>query len=216
MPDSPLPAARRLPAPDDLDAKALDDFARQVRAAARILWRGDDPNALFNFVDSLNSAVTRGYAQAWTEGAKACGILPADRTPEEQRVLDEYISIAQQRLMPLAEFIAQNSRASGGKWADIQPRLGMWINRYTELRNRAQQMSCKDQKLKWIFGDTKHCIDCKNLNGRIYRASVWAKYNLRPQMRELACSGFNCACAFQVTDEPVTPGHPPALRGING
>jgi len=47
------------------EAKSVEDFGRSVRAAARILWRGDDPDAFFNFVDTLNSAVFRGYEQAW-------------------------------------------------------------------------------------------------------------------------------------------------------
>ena len=102
-------------------AKSLDDFGRQIRAAGRILWRGDDPNAFLNFVDSLNAAVFRGYEQAWREGALACSILPQDRTPEEQAILAEYLSVAQSRIMPLGDFIQAHNRAAGGKWTPGLP-----------------------------------------------------------------------------------------------
>ncbi len=197
-----------------MDHKSLTDFGRQIRASARILWRGDDPNALFNFVDSLNSAVRRGYAQAWTEGAKTCGILPADRTIEEELVLNEYISIAQQRIMPLAEFISANSRANGGKWDSLQPRLNIWIQRYNEVRERAKSMACADSKAKWHYGDTvAHCRDCSAVVGKVYRLSVWDKYGWIPGSRELACGGWHCDCKREPTDEPVTPGRPPAIKG---
>lgn len=197
---------------NELIAKSLEGFGRSVRSAARILWRGDDPNALFNFADTLNAAVFRGYEQAWREGAKTCGILPEDRTPEEQVVLAEYISVAQSRILPLGDFIGTHSRANGGKWGDLQPRLNVWINRYNEIVARAQQMSCKDTKLKWVYGDTQHCSTCLKLNGRIYRASIWQAYDIYPQDTRpghLNCRGFNCQCRFEPTTEPVTPGRPP-------
>jgi len=200
---------------DVLDAKSLEDFGRQVRAAARILWRGDDPNALFNFVDSLNLAMMRGYEQAWREGAAVCGVLPTDRTVEEQVVLAEYISIAQSRLLPLADYISANSRANGGRWGDLLARLNIWINRYAEVRNRAQQMACKDTKLKWVVDPQKEsCSTCLKLNNRIYRASIWQKYEIFPRdtrPNHQNSHGNNWGCVFQAPTDPVTPGRPPAV-----
>ena len=195
-------------------AKSLDDFGRQVRAAGRILWRGDDPNAFLNFVDSLNAAVFRGYEQAWREGAQACGLLPGDRTPEEQAILAEYLSVAQSRIMPLGDFIQAHNRAAGGKWSDLQPRLNIWINRYNEVRARAQAVSCPNIKEEWIYGDTvAHCNDCSAVVGRVYRSSVWNAYGWFPQGKSLACGGWRCDCKRIKTDKPVTPGRPPAVKG---
>jgi len=188
-----------------------DAFGRSIRAAARILWK--DPYDFVGFVDALQPAIVQWYEQAWREGAKACGVLPEDRTPEEVQKLTEFISVAQNSIFPLAQFIATNAQPNGGKWGDIQARLNIWINRYEEVKSTAQQMSCGDQKLMWVYGDTEHCEDCLRLNGRVYRASIWEKYNLRPRMQTLSCHGYNCQCRFVVTTDPVTPGRPPALAG---
>ena len=198
---------------EDTFEKSVESFGRSVRSAARILWRGDDPNAFFNFVDTLNAAVFRGYEQAWREGALVCGLLPGDRTPEEQAVLAEYISVAQSRIMPLGDFIQVHSRANGGKWGDLQSRLNIWINRYAEVKARAQQVSCKDSKFRWVVDPRKEsCSTCLKLNNRIYRASIWQKYDIFPRDTRpghLNCHGFNCGCVFQMTTDPITPGRPP-------
>jgi hypothetical protein len=206
-----LPAYAPIQPDDDKARDNAEWFGRNVRAAARILWK--DPTDLVGFVDTLTLAVQRGYEAAWAEGAAACGILPADRTPEESAVLGEYVSIALQRVFPLAEFVAVGSQPNGGKWSDLQPRLNIWINRYAEVKARAQVMSCKDQKLKWVIDPQKEsCSTCIKLNGRIYRASIWSKYDIYPRDTrpgKLNCHGFKCGCAFQATTEPVTPGRPP-------
>ena len=199
---------------EDTFEKSVEDFGRQVRSAARILWRGDDPNAFFNFVDTLNSAVFRGYEQAWREGALTCSVLPCDRTPEEQAILAEYISVAQSRIMPLGDFVQVHSRANGGKWGDLQTRLNVWINRYNEVYERAKAVSCPNIKEEWIYGDTiDHCADCSHVVGRVYRSSVWNAYGWFPRSRALACGGWRCDCRRVPTDKPVTPGRPPELKG---
>ena len=190
---------------------AAETFGLGIRAAGRILWRGEGD--IGEFIDSIDSAVRLGYERAWREGAATCNILPADRTTEEQATLDGFIMTAQLHYMGLASFLMDNSRANGGKWGSVLPRLAIWTNRYEEVKATAQQMSCKDQKLMWVYGDTEHCVDCLRLNERVYRASIWEKYNLRPRQRELACRGYNCQCRFVVTDKPVTPGRPPNLKG---
>ncbi|RLC88775.1 MAG: hypothetical protein DRJ03_01620 [Chloroflexi bacterium] len=58
-----------------------------------------------------------------------------------------------------------------------------------------------------------NCIDCLNYSGRVYRASIWAKYDIRPQHPNLACHGYNCKCHFEVTTENAWPGRPPGMTG---
>lgn len=56
-----------------------------------------------------------------------------------------------------------------------------------------------------------NCGDCRRLDGRVYRASTWAKYDIYPRNWDLECRGVRCGCAFEETDEPCTPGFPPHL-----
>jgi len=191
-------------------ATGAENFGLGVRSAARGLWRGE--TGLADFLVQLNGSIVRWYEVAWREGAKACGVLPEDRTLEEQVLLDQHVGTAQQRVMDLGRFVEANSKANGGKWGSLLPRLSIWSNRYEEVKAQAQQVSCKDQKLMWVINPEKEsCSSCIKLNGRVYRASIWAKYKIRPKMRELDCGGWLCGCIFQVTTEPVTPGRPPKI-----
>lgn len=58
-----------------------------------------------------------------------------------------------------------------------------------------------------------NCADCSRVEGRVYRNSVWAKYGWQPGSSDLACQGFRCRCTLDPTDEPVTSGRPPSMRG---
>lgn len=186
-------------------------FGRSVRAAARRLWY--DPGAVIDFTDTLYSAITRGYEQAWQEGASSCGMLPEDRTPEEQKVLMGEIASDQGFMLGFASYII-DAKNLDKKWGDIQARIAIWENRYPAVVALAQQTSCGDQKYKWRIGQTeKHCVDCLAYNGRVYRASTWAVVGARPQSSNLACHGFHCDCHLDPTNEPAWKGRPPAPSG---
>ena len=58
-----------------------------------------------------------------------------------------------------------------------------------------------------------NCSDCDNLNGRVYRASVWQASGLYPQSHSLACKGFRCKCKMEITNDRITPGKVPGLSG---
>lgn len=194
------------------DTKTLSSYRSGIYAAARGLWRGD--LTTLEFIDSMDGSVRRGLAQGWYEGAVLCGIKSADLTDEEVDALQLLIINNIAYVDGLADYIAQNSKTNGGTFTNLEPRLQLWVNRYNEARNQGQQMACADQKLIWVLGATEqHCDDCANAAGRVYRASTWAKYGWRPQSPELACAGFNCDCRFETTDEPVTKGRPPSIKG---
>lgn len=195
------------------EMKSIGDFGLSIRAAAKGMWSGQAD--YFFTVSTLISAVMRGYEQSWREGAAVCGITPADRTPEEQLELDGMINIAQSRVMAFADWIAPQTRALGGYWRDILPRCDIWTQRYNEVRNRAQILACKDQKFRWKIDPAKEsCSTCLKLMGKVYRASVWQKYDIFPRDTRpghLECHGFNCGCEFELTIDPVTPGRPPSI-----
>lgn len=190
------------------------NYRASLNAAARALSLGLIDQG--QFYGMMLSSVSRWLTVAWYEGAKMCGVMPQELTPPELAKMQEMIAGNLSRVNALAEYILK-VRDPAGKVAlnnAIRQRLKLWLNGYSQIRTLAQSMACKDQKLKWVWSPEKeHCPDCKNLNGRIYRASIWEKYQIRPQMRELACKGFNCGCRFEITTEPVTPGRPPNIKG---
>jgi hypothetical protein len=197
-----------------LVVKAVDarqrDYARGVRSLVYSLWRGyTEQNA---FIHTMVYAIERNIMLAWAEGAKACGISEEELTLEEISARKNLINSQYPYLIDFADAIIQGSRDNNGKLTPLYRRAEMWVNRFNEARNQAKQMACGDKKLMWVMNPLKeHCTDCLMLNGKVYRASVWKKYDLRPQMRKLECHGYKCGCSFTPTDDPATPGHPPII-----
>lgn len=198
---------------DDLETKAQSGLAAMrmnIRNAVRGLWSGNTD--MFDFFEQMDAAIRIGYETAWREGAKTCGIGPGERTEEETQRLEAMIVENRQYIFGYGEAIEAGSKANKGPLAPLMSRAELWINRYGFVVATAQQMACKDTKLMWVWTPEKeHCPDCRKLNGRVYRASVWEKYNIKPKMMELNCHGFNCGCEFVPTDKPVTPGRPPQI-----
>jgi hypothetical protein len=171
--------------------KGIDDFALSLRASVRGLWNGS--RNLFGFVDNTISILERHLENAWREGANVCGIRPDERSPEEQATLQDYIENQIQYVLPLGQFIQENSRENGGLLRKSLNRLPPWINRYNEVREISQEMSCTDQKFVWLLGEAEHCISCLRLNGRVMRMSKWRQLDVHPQDTrpgKLRCRGF--------------------------
>lgn len=194
-----------------MDNKSLKTYQAAILAVARGLWRGEFDTLAG--ADALFSAISRGFEQAWQEGAATCGILPDERTEEEDRELKRLIGDNFQHVGRFVEWVLQNNKASGTKWAVVQGRAKLWINRYEQVKNTAIALSCKDTKFRWQIDGGEHCRTCLKLNGRVARASIWASHNIAPQMitDRLQCQGYNCKCMFIETDAPATRGRFPNL-----
>jgi hypothetical protein len=159
----------------------------------RALWTGRVNRA--GFGDAMFSAIERHLEIAWQEGAAECGVRPDERTDEEQAVLNKFID-AQIAFVPkFGLFIQENSKDAGGLLRTSLNRLPPWINRYEEAKELAQETACADTKFQWFLGETiEHCRTCLKLNGRVMRASQWAKLDVHPQDTrpgKLECRGFN-------------------------
>lgn len=195
--------------PDIIEFKDIDGFARAIRAPSRGLWNGSLD--IFDFFEAMELAIQRGYENAWNEGAASCNIQPDERTAQEQQELNRLIQFNRQYIFSYGEFVEQNSRDNDGKLGTVFSRADLWINRYNQVRARAQSMACADQKLMWIWQpDKEHCADCRKLNGKVYRASVWDEIGILPQSEKLACHGYRCGCALVLTDAKATPGRRPS------
>jgi hypothetical protein len=100
----------------------------------------------------------------------------------------------------------------GGKLADVFTRVELWVNGFQRIKTLAQTLACGDLKYEWQLGmRLVHCKDCKKLNGRVYRGSIWAKHDIYPRHWDLECRGVHCGCGLVQTDKPLTPGFPPKL-----
>lgn len=193
-----------------LEKAGDSSFGLSIRAAVRGLWNGslDD----FAFIDSMYATIRRGYTVAFREGLKTCGVLPGDMTLEETSRLEQEINQETLFIPNFASDIARESKSNKGHLAPLLKRAEMWTNKYIAIRSLAMTFACGDRKLKWRVNITKeHCSSCLRLDGRVYRASIWRKYDLAPRMRKLECKGYRCGCEFIPTDEPVTPGRPPRI-----
>ena len=185
-------------------------YASGIRSAIYGLWSGQID--LFNFVDSMIATLEHGLRRSWYEGAAQCGIQPAELTLDELDAMRFLINSQVNYVMGLANDIQAADKSKKGKLRPFIQRGQMWVNLYNQASNQARQMACKDQKLEWLLGPTKiHCSSCLKLNGRVYRASIWKKYDVRPQHPNLTCRGFKCLCSTVPTDKPVTPGRPPSI-----
>lgn len=196
-------------------SRGASNYHYSIRTAVRGLWTGA---LLYNqFIDSMRSTIQAGLTRAYAEGAAACGIVPSEYTLEEKIALDQAIFREFNYIGRFADAIEKGDKASGGKLKPLMARAKMWVNRYNDVVNQAKVTACKNQKLRWMLHlvrvTKEPCKDCLKLNGRIYRAYTWQKWNVRPQSPDLACNGINCGCGFQTTDERATPGRPPKLAG---
>ncbi len=186
------------------------DFRRNIRGAVRGLWSG--ALDIFGFLESMNATINRGFNMAWNEGAASVGLTPDERTDEERNALYTAINGDLSQTIALANAIIKGQKQYGGKLTPLLRRAEMWTLRYGAIVSQAMAMAGRDKKLKWVWSPEKeHCESCQVLNGRVYRASVWARYNLRPRSRDLQCRGYRCGCRFETTTDPVTPGRPPAV-----
>ena len=189
------------------------DYLRSIRSSIHALWDGSID--VFTFIDSMVSAIDRSFHRAWYEGIAEYGFKPDEMTPEEVTRLGEEINGQIPYIVPFAQAIQRSTKALGGKIAPFYFRAEMWGNRYGAVKSIARQSVAGDGKILWQWNPLKeHCPDCARLNGRVYRASTWRKYNIEPRSRLLACEGYKCGCTFVPTTERCTPGRPPNIAGI--
>lgn len=159
------------------------------------------------------SAVGRGFEQAFREGAKSCGVLASERTEEESDALALLIGDNYQFVGRYVEWVQQHNKASGSSFEMIRGRAALWVNRYEEVKAKAQSMACANRKLRWQIDGGEHCRTCIKLSGRVARAQAWADRDIYPRMvnGKLKCGGYNCKCLFIETDAPATRGRWPNL-----
>jgi hypothetical protein len=191
-------------------------YARDIRGVVRALWSGaiDYDQAFTIMLDTIRLGLTA----AWHEGAKECGILPAELSPEERTALLALIANEQSHIGGLLSYVDAGSKKNGGKLRDVLPRADLWGLRYVDAYNRARILACADQKARWTINHVRqvkeNCNSCLKLNGKVKRFSYWRREQVQPQNPpnpKLECGGWFCGCGLVSTDEPCTPGPLPNL-----
>lgn len=135
-----------------------------------------------------------------------------DLSDEERQTLRDMINEDFQYILGL-ELAIEGAAQNEQDLKALYERGELWINRYNAVKAQAQLMAKDNPKLRWGVGPTEHCSDCATYDGRVYRASTWARYGISPQSRRLACKGYKCQCNFTETSDPCMPGRPPSPSG---
>lgn len=177
---------------DIANSAALSNYRNAIRSAIYGFWSGAIDYD--QFWDMMISTIDSGLTQAWYEGAKEVGILPAELSPQERAELRKMQNLELQHVGGLADRIEKGSKEAGGKWGALLPAVEQWALRARDVRNRAMLMAQGDPKLMWELGRTeKHCSTCYGLHMKVKRASYWERLGLRPQNppnRMLECEGW--------------------------
>ena len=189
-----------------------------VRSAARGLLKGVYDES--QFAGLMVDIVEGGLSRAFRQGLKQAGVPPGDLlTPAylpERLALDGLINENMSSLFTFSGYILQRKAKyydEGKKQlalTQVFTRALLWSNQYDKARVKAFTMASGDQKMIWGLGPTEHCDSCLKFDGRVYRASTWAKHNALPKSGRLCCTGRNCLCFLEPTDLPITKGRFPA------
>lgn len=183
-------------------------YVRSIRALVRGLWRG--VITLFDFIDGMYSAIRREYRRAFEEGLAEYGVTWDELTANQRRVLEDAINREALHITNYANAISERDQAAGGKLEPHLERADGWSGRLQSIRDMGRLVAAGDRKLKWQWNEDKeHCDDCARLNGRVYKASTWLRWNIVPGSAKLECFGMWCGCELVETDEPITRGRPP-------
>jgi len=191
---------------------SIASYRLGIRTAVRGLWKGwmEYDQAY----EQMYLTIDMGLRNAWYEGMREAGLVPADMTTKEEIALKREVVKNQGYIDGFLSACEEYSQANGYKLSPLFARAEVWVNRYLEVRNIALTMAINDPKLEWVMGvRIEHCIDCIRLDGKVKRASVWEANDVRPQHPDLECGGWKCGCEFMPTDKPCTPGTIHTLTG---
>lgn len=181
------------------------NFRRGLRAAVRGLHSGAISES--QFVDAMQSAIARNLTVAWAEGARDCGIAEDELSEEEIAAREGFITNQYSYISGFGEAIEEDGE---NKLRDLYSRVDYWVERYSEAKAVGHAMACADEKAEFFYGPTKdHCRTCRGLVGRVYRNSIWVKYNaVPPHNWNFECRG-GCQCNLKSTNKPITKGRFP-------
>ena len=197
----------------------LTHALKTINYYQRVMWKTvlkyyDQEIGDTEFLDVMIRLIEGQMRRAWNEGMRAVGLDPTtDMKPAWNQMVREAIDNEFNYVLKLGNDI-QRAKGLNQDVDKFRSRVELWVNRYTDIVNRAK-VECgkeKKQKLRWKFGDTIHCPACLQLNGIVAYAKEWDNLDVCPQSppnwalssRPEGCIGWRCQCEFIPTDERLT------------
>ncbi len=194
---------------DDEGIKTVASYRRQARSLFRRFARKD--MGITDFIAGMSALIDQQFSQAFKRGVKRGGKTWKELTGEEQARLSLVISDEKFHLFKLATDIHDGGTVSS---ASLRNRVERWLSRYDRIEGQGYLVAKANTKIKRKMDPRKeNCRDCRLLNGRVYLASTWLENDAEPRSTAFECFGLFCGCTDEETDEPITKGAFPRLRG---
>lgn len=211
-PPQPAEGEENNPPPTEPESKTKErsTYKFALMRNLQLLWEGK--NSAWQFKGAMEQAIRNQFPEAWSSGAKMCGIRSDELTDEEDAELNSQIQVNIDSLGNLADYTVAHNRASGDSFTLIQSQAEVWLNSYDRVSEIAKSYACSNQKMIWILGSTEeHCKDCRKFAGRVYRMSTWNKIGIQPKSLSLECGGFRCDCKWVPTSKAISRGRLPSF-----
>jgi hypothetical protein len=195
--------------------KTLVAYKRELRSIMRGVIDNQIP--VPSAVQTTDSLVRRQLPMAAYEGIEKGGLRRGDLTQDELIAIQNVIFNEQDYVIGLVEFAKSQSGKEQPSYSAVFNRVDMWASRYDMVVDKFYQMAAGNKKRIWkrhgLHKTIDSCVDCLTYDGKVYRNSIWEKYDIQTQMWDLTCRGGHCGCDKQETDEPITRGFPPQPKG---
>lgn len=190
-----------------IEEKSYASYRHSLRSAFRALWNNVVDEEQFQL--EMRTILNRRLNEAFDEGARKHGVRPSEYTQEEFLAIAKAIANELEFVPGLASVIVE-MRDNNARISDLFNRvLPNWLNRYTDIKNRATVLVGDNPKLEWVYGDTvEHCNTCLKLHGKVKRAKYWQEHVMpqQPPNSKLDCGGWKCKCTLEKTDKPLSKG----------
>jgi hypothetical protein len=132
-----------------------------LRAAARGYWSGDLD--YMDFFTIMQSAIQKGFREAWTEGAGAYGIKTDEYTDKERIRLQQEINKEIGFVDRLATFVERHSKANKGKILseEHKNKISNALKGKQKPDGFIDNLKNKSEIIYEIFNASNiHCINC--------------------------------------------------------
>jgi hypothetical protein len=140
----------------------------------------------------------------YLEGLNEGGIKEADIDEDDQAAMDETVN---DWLGAQLSFVNDFAKAIGDAKKDktqrpaILDRVAQWVDSLRTLGDLGRAYATRNEKGRWVLGDTEHCDTCLRLSKMAPKRLSWFTdrgYIPRENGSEtLDCHGFNCQCEIQ-------------------
>ena len=189
-----------------------DTYVTALHQTVRGLWGGT--YTLVEFMDAMESVLTRYLLAAWLTGFAVCGLEEEDMNSDEITARSDWIKGQFAYVWGLGEWIEEHSKANGFKLEQSIQRAAVWEARWDEGYMLGKTAGCRDAKAIWTLGSSEHCTSCLKLSGKVKRMSFWNSHGILPRVAAasyLMCRGYKCQCSLELTDKPMSKGPLPSL-----